>query len=269
VGPQKLALRRLLAGASAAAVAAVIALGIASGCASTEYPIEGAGAPSDRASGNVPYGSLGVCKKPFTKRPPIVSETLWENARTCTPRTPPEHIRIGYGRTTAEGGNAEADQRVEKSLQALRDTPKSETGNVLFSGMIRQLRDYAMGDPDLRDRVGRSSPLATPCDFKYLLTTMSASREKLDDDKCTVKVYDAKQRAEACLFDTAREEALYLTSSWDCVAHTNAVGQEQSCYRLCGYDDYCARQVSCAAPDIDLLLCSMGVCLPQPIASVQ
>lgn len=267
MGPHKLALRRLLAGAWAAAV---LGLGIASGCASTEYPVEGAGAPSDRASGQVPYGSLGVCKKPFTKRPPIVSEALWENARACTPRTPPEHIRLGYGRTTAEGGSADADQRVEKSLSALRETPKSESGNVLFSGMIRQLRDYALGDPELRDRVGRSSPLATPCDFKYLLSTMSTAREKLaDGEKCTVKVYDAKLRAEACLFDTAREEAMYLTSSWDCVAHTNAVGQEQSCYRLCGYDDYCARQVSCAAPDIDLLLCSMGVCLQQPIASVQ
>jgi hypothetical protein len=166
-------------------------------------------------------------------------------------------------------GDVEDEKRMERMLEALREAPKSETGNALLSSMIRQLRDYALKDPDLRERVGRSSPLATPCDFKYLLGNMSEARERLSDEKCTVEVYDAKLRTEVCLFDTNREEGQYLTSTWSCVAHTNAVGQEQSCYRLCGYDDYCARQVSCAAPDVDLLLCAMGVCLPQPIASVQ
>jgi hypothetical protein len=250
--------------------ATLLGLAVFAGCATTEYPVEGPGQASDRASGNVPYGSLGVCKKPFTKRPPIVSEKLWENARTCTPRTPPEQIRIGYGRTNAVEGDGESEKRMEQMLTALREAPKSESGNNLLTQMIRQLRDYALKDPELRDRVGRGSPTAGPCDFKYLLSNMLAARERLaDGEKCTVEVYDPKLRAEACLFDTNREEATYLTSSWDCVAHTNAVGQEQSCYRLCGYDDYCARQVSCAAPDIDLLMCAMGVCLPQPLASVQ
>ena len=61
---------------------------------------------------------------------------------------------------------------------------------------------------------------------------------------------------------------MWLTSAWSCVTHTGAVGEEQSCYRLCAYDDYCARQVSCAAPDIDLLLCTLGVCLPEAPTAV-
>lgn len=232
--------------------------------------MEGPGQASDRASGSVPYGALGVCKRPFTKRPPIVSQALWDNARTCTPRTPPEHIRLGYGRTNAVEGDAETEKRMERILQALRETPKSETGNNLFTSMIRVVRDEAMADPQLRDRVARGSSQATPCDFKYLLNNMSGARLRLTpEDHCTVDVYDAKLRAEACLFDEKSEEGSYLTSSWDCVTHTGAVGQEQSCYRLCGYDDYCARQVSCAAPDIDLLLCTLGVCLSQTISSVQ
>jgi hypothetical protein len=243
---------------------------MASGCATTEYPVEGPGQASDRASGNVPYGSLGVCKRPFTKRPPLVSEKLWDNARTCTARTPREHIRLGYGRTNAVDGDAESDKRMERVMAALRETPKSETGNNLFTSMIRAVRDDALNDPLLRDRVARGSPLAAPCDFKYLLNNMSSARARLTpEDKCTVDAYDPKVRAEVCLFEPASEEATYLTSSWDCVAHTGAVGQEQSCYRLCGYDDYCSRQVSCAAPDIDLLLCSMGVCLPKALSSVQ
>lgn len=196
-------------------------------------------------------------------------EKLWENARTCTPRTPPEHIRIGYGRTNAVDGDAESDKRVERILEALREAPKSETGNTLLTTMIRWVRDFALKDPELRERVGRGSQqLETPCDFKYLLGNMLAAHERYFEEKCTVEVYDSKARAEACLIDTNREEATYLTSTWPCVAHTNAVGQEQSCYRLCGYDDYCARQVSCAAPDVDLLMCALGVCLPTPIASV-
>lgn len=249
---------------------ALLGIGVASGCASTEFHNEGPGTASDRASGNVPYGSLGVCKRPFTKRPPIVSEKLWENARTCTPNTPPEHIRIGYGRTNAAEGDGDADGRMSRILEALRETSKDENGNNAFTAMIRAVRDDAEKDPLLRDRIGHGSALATPCDFRYLLNNMSGAREKLTPgDRCTVEVYDPKLRAEACLFDAANEQALYLTSTWDCVAHTGKAGQEQSCYRLCGYDDYCARQVSCAAPDIDLVLCTMGVCLPKPIASVQ
>lgn len=267
MGRDKYVIRRWIAGLS---TTLVVGLALVSGCTKTEYPVEGAGQASDRASGNVPRGSLGVCKKPFTKRPPIVSETVWENARTCTAKTPPEFIRLGYGRTNAVEGDAESDARMERMLETLRETPKSETGNVLFSGMIRWLRDYALKDKDLRERVGRGSTLATPCDFKFLLSNMSAGRERYEGaDACPVEVYDSKARSEACLIDSKRQEGAYLMSSWDCVAHTNAVGQDQSCYRLCGYDDFCARQVSCAAPDIDLLMCAMGVCLPTPLASVQ
>ena len=77
-----------------------------------------------------------------------------------------------------------------------------------------------------------------------------------------------KVRAEVCLFDTNRDEVVWLTSSWSCVTHSGSLGDDTSCFQLCGYDDYCAKQVNCTAPDVDLLLCAMGVCLPEPKAGI-
>jgi hypothetical protein len=52
------------------------------------------------------------------------------------------------------------------------------------------------------------------------------------------------------------------------VAFTGTIGEGQSCYRMCEFDDFCAAQVSCASADLDLLLCALGVCLPEKVAGV-
>jgi len=94
-------------------------------------------------------------------------------------------------------------------------------------------------------------------------------RDKLaGGDKCAARAYDTTLRAETCLFDVSHEEAVWLTSSWSCVTHTGALGTESSCFRMCAYDDYCAKHVSCATPDVDLTLCALGVCLPEQRAGL-
>jgi hypothetical protein len=249
------------------AAAAALGLGLAwamiPACASTEFFNEGPGQPSDRATGTVPPGSIGVCRRQGTKRPPIVDERLWEDSRPCTGRTPPSFIRLGYGRQV-DGGDAEADQQMTKTLQIVADAARDEKGRGAFTGMMRGLREQAARDPWLRDRVFHPSATTGSCDIASLLATMTLERAKIDrGDRCAAYAYDSKARGEGCIFDSARDEVVWLTSAWSCVTHTGAVGEEQSCYRLCAYDDYCARQVSCAAPDLDLLLCTLGVCLPE------
>lgn len=59
----------------------------------------------------------------------------------------------------------------------------------------------------------------------------------------------------------------WLTSSFDCMTRVNPA-QAQSCHALCAYDDYCVRQVSCTATDVDLMLCAAGVCMPEPRTGV-
>jgi hypothetical protein len=244
------------------ASALAVGLGAVSGCATTEFYNEGPGQPSDRATGAVPAGAIGVCKKPKTRRPPIVSQQLWDDARVCTGRTPAGHIRLGYGKEGAD--DKVADQQMEKMLEALRDGTKDEGGNAKVVAMLKQVRDAASKDPELKSRVSRESSRGEACDFTYLLNTMVKERGKLEPGQtCAAEAYDPKAKGETCLFDTGRAEGVWLTSSWDCVTHSGALGQEQSCHRLCAYDDYCARQVSCAASDVDLLLCAMGVCLPE------
>lgn len=248
---------------------AAAALGLATltqACVSTEYGYEPPGQPTDKASGAVPAGSLGVCKVPNTKRPPLVNQTLWDHARLCNSRTPPTHVRLGYakhGELTHKAVLEEAEAQMNRMLDVLRKTPKTEGGKTDFAAMLRALRAEAIKDPTLEARVARdSSP--TQCDVPYLLNTMSKERPALSGSQCTAEAYDPKVRDEVCLFDTSREEALWLTSAWDCVTFTGVVGREQSCHRLCAYDDYCAKQVSCTAPELDLILCAMGVCLPEP-----
>jgi hypothetical protein len=116
----------------------------------------------------------------------------------------------------------------------------------------------------MRDRVARATARTSTCDYTYLLNTMDRERAALQPGNgCAAEAYDTKVRAEACLFDTSVREGAWVSSAWSCVAHTSAVGQAESCHRLCGYDDYCAMQVSCAASDVDLLLCVLGICLPE------
>jgi len=234
------------------------------GCASTEFFNEGPGQPTDRASGQVPEGVLGVCKQPLSKRPPLVNEKLWENARTCTARTPPEYIRLGYGGENTSNASTD-DAEMKRYLEALREGQKEEGGNNQLVAMLRALHDGGLKDPALRDRVSRESARTGVCDYTYLLNTMARERKKLSgDNPCASMAFDPKEKTEVCLFDTSVPEGVWLTSSWSCVTHTGAVGEAQSCFRLCGYDDYCAKQVACTAPDVDLLLCAMGVCIPEP-----
>jgi len=244
--------------AALAVTALALPLALAS-CASTEYVQEPPGQPTDRASGAVPTGAIGVCKRDGAKRPAIVSEKLWEHTKTCTARTPEKHIRIGLNEADDPNVVAQSDAM----LASLRESTKEEGGNNQFVSMLRGLRQRAQEIPSLRDRVSRDTTTAGACDFTYMLNTMGKAREKIERDGCTADVYDPEEHKEVCLFDEAHPEALWLTSGWACLMNVRALGTDQSCHRLCAYDDYCARQVSCAGSDIDLILCALGVCLPE------
>lgn len=249
----------------------MVALGLllgllpAAGCASTEYINEGPGAPTERASGAVPPGSVGACKVPFTKRPPIVNAELWDHIKTCTTKTPASFIRLGYARAGAAGQDPEAEQLVDRVLATVPEGMKAEGGNNQMTSVIRAVRTYAAKNDALRDRIQREPAVEHVCDFTYLLNTMAEARQKLEPDQhCTAEVFDPQAKKDVCLFDVSRTDVMWLTNGWDCVTFTGALGNEQSCYRLCAYDDYCARQVYCATGDLDLVLCTMGVCVPQP-----
>lgn len=233
----------------------------ASGCQSTQFFNEGPGQPTDRARGSVPAGTLGVCRRPYTRRPPIVNEKLWENTKYCTSRTPDNYVRLGYGHKKYK---PDAVRKVDKMMEALREGSNEDSGNGRMLEMLSLVRERGAKDPWLRDRISKDSARTSTCDFTYMLNTMEKEHEKLRrGDRCAAHAYDPKQKAEVCLFDTASEEAMWLTSAWACVARTGEVGKQESCFRLCAYDDYCARQVSCVSPDLDLVLCAMGVCLPE------
>lgn len=258
--------QRVLAGA-------VLAVGLATvgpGCASTEYLNEGPGQLSDRAAGVVPEGVLGACRRPDTKRPAIISQALWDRTKACTSRTPATFVRLGIGK---KGEDGEVDAMAAKVLDVLKDAKDPEVGKNKLNAVIAQVKAYAIQDDLLKRRVSKQSQLPAACDPTYMLNTMMPERLKLvDGERCTTKIYDPKERSEVCLFDVNegqhKDDTLWLTSSWDCTARTGAVGEEQSCYRLCAYDDYCIRQVGCASADLDLLLCTMGVCLPEDRAGL-
>src|SRR5688572_10111979 len=139
-------------------------MGAAWGCASTEFFNEGPGQPTDRASGAVPDGMLGVCKLPETKRPLMVDQKLWDNTRFCTSRTPSRFLRLGYGST--KDPNADADQ--EKVLATLKEGQKEERGNTSLVNLFRGLRTRGLKDPYLRDRVARETTREYVCDYTYL-----------------------------------------------------------------------------------------------------
>jgi hypothetical protein len=245
----------LLAAAAVSSFAAV-----AVGCGSTEFFYEGQGQLPDRATGTVPPGEIGVCKRPNTHRPLIVGQKLWDDAKLCTAKTPTTFIQLGFG--TGEGNDVDPDGQQQRLLTVLHEGENENTGNTHLVTFLRALHEYALKDPRLKEKVSRDTARDAVCDYTYLLNTMSKQRAKLETSKCTAMVYDQTSRSDACLFDDAREESLWLTSSWSCIAHTGAIGEEMSCHRLCAYDDFCAKQVTCTAPDVDLMLCAMGVCLP-------
>jgi hypothetical protein len=209
---------------------------------------------------------LGVCRVANTARPVVVDETLWQHAPGCMPNTPSSFLRLGFT-PTSSSNEGDAIQEQERYLAALRDGAKTEEGNNRIVSLVRALHERGLRDPSLHNRVSVQTTRDGICDYSYLLSTMASQHDKLaNGDKCTAHTYDVATRSDACLFDRKSPEGVWLTSSWACVAHTGALGEAESCYRLCGYDDYCAKQVSCSEPDIDLLLCALGVCIPEPRA---
>jgi hypothetical protein len=236
-----------------------LAISAAVGCASTEFGREGPGQPDDKQYGAVPIGMVGVCKRPFTLRPPIVNPVLWEHAKTCRNDTDKEFLRLGYGHTNAP----QAKAKVDRMMEALRQGQKPE-GNSKVLTMLRSIRQEGLDDPWLKDRVNRESTRTSACDFTYLLNTMEDESTALrNGDRCAVYAYDQVDRQEVCLFDTQVEEGVWFTSTWACTTRTGTFGKGESCHKLCDYDDYCARQVSCVQPDVDLGLCALGVCTPE------
>lgn len=259
-------LKTLGANVAALFVAALTAgAGVVVGCASTEFIPEGPGQPPERSKGTVPAGSVGVCRRPSTRKPPVVSQVVWEHAPACTPRTPDTFIRIGYGReVNGASADAEADKWMERLLTTLAEGSDPKEGNNKIVTMLRGLQDYALKQQLLRDRVTRESSRPAPCDFTYMLNTMVQERAKLEpNDACAAYVYDPRDKKDVCLFDMGAQGVSWLTSSWDCMTRVDPA-QAQSCHALCAYDDYCVRQVSCSATDVDLMLCAAGVCVPEP-----
>ncbi len=239
---------------------ASLVVAAAAGCSSTQFYNEGPGQPIDRAGGAVPIGMVGVCKRPFTRRPPLVNPSLWDHAKTCKADTPKNFVRLGYGHENAP----EAERKIGRMMEALREGPKEQGGNTTVLGMLRSIRSEGENDAWLKDRINRESARTTPCDFTYLLNTMEGEAQRTKNgDRCAVYAYDQVDRKEVCLFDTQVEEAVWITSAWACVTQTGVIGKGESCHKMCAYDDYCSRQVSCVAPDVDLALCALGVCLPE------
>lgn len=254
--------RRGLAAMGLAVGAAAVA-----GCPATQFFDEGPGQPTDQASGIAPAGSIAACRVPFTKRPPVVSPTLWEHLKRCQARTPRRYLRIGYGDVRV-AGETEADRRMAAIIEALKQGASEKDGGVRMLSMLRAVQRQALGEPELSTRVERSSARTFACDYTYLLNTADKEHKRLYPDTCPAYAFDPQARQDTCLFDTTLPEAVWLTSGWSCMAFTDTVGEGGSCYRVCAYDDYCAAQVGCAAPDFDLVLCALGVCTPEKVAGI-
>jgi hypothetical protein len=254
--------------AVAAGLLCALGLGGAACATSTEFYNEGPGLPTDKATGTVPEGVLGVCRMPNTARPVIVDVKLWEHARTCTPRTPARFVHLGYTPLNATN-EADAIKEQELILAEIKAGQVDEGGNNRLVALMRNLHERGLKDPTLRSRVSRQTTRDYTCDYTFLLNTMSRQRDRLfKGEKCATRAYDSVVRGETCLFDVARDESVWLTSSWSCVTHTSTSGDESSCFRMCGYDDYCAKYVSCATPDVDLTMCALGVCVPEARAGI-
>lgn len=244
----------------------IVTLVAAAGCPHTEFPDEGPGQPADWNTGIAPEGSIGVCKEPLSKRPPIVNASLWEHIRRCDRNTPQRYMRLGYGRVDLPDDPAE--RRMTNILDALRAGIAEKDGNVRMLGMVRSVQHEVQKDERFTARLDRASHRTFACDYTYLFNTTDKQFHKLSNDPCAAYAYDPKERREVCLFDTNVREATWLTSAWGCLAFTNTIGEGHSCYRLCAYDDYCEGQVSCSAADFDLVLCAMGVCTADKVAGI-
>jgi len=245
----------------ALATASFIGAAVAgAGCGSTKFHEEGPGQPDARTYGAVPANMVGVCRRPFSLQPDIVSEVMWEHAEDCRTDTPKSFVRIGYGNANKDAGEARAKHK--RIMKALYD---GQEENTAMLNMLRQLRAEALDDPWLKNRVSRESARPEACDFTYLLNAMRQQNVlvRKEGDPCAVYAYDQDDRQETCLFDTEVEQAVWLTGAWACITRTGAVGKGESCQKLCAFDDYCAAQTSCSQADLDLALCALGVCLPE------
>jgi hypothetical protein len=233
------------------------------GCPSTAFIDEGAGQPGDRTTGFAPPGSIGACRILGSKRPPIVDKDLWEHLRVCNKRTPRRYLRLGYGQVLKE--DTEADRQMTLIMEALRQAYGETEGNLKMLRMLRAVQQAALADEELASRVERNSSRTSACDYTYLFGTTEKTYSKMGvgEDPCPAYVFDPKLRAEVCMFDLSVQEAKWLTSAWDCLAFTETLGEGESCHRMCAFDDHCAAQVSCARGDFDLVLCGLGVCMPQ------
>lgn len=264
--------RRTVWALSALAAASFVAAAMmgATGCGATTFHEEGPGQPDEKAYGQVPTGMVGVCRRPFSLEPELINHVLWDHAKECKPDTPKEYLRIGYGNRNNKP--AEARDKHARMMRALREGEEGENprtgtgGNPTLLTMLRTIRNEGLDDPWLKDRISRESARPEACDFSYLLDVMGDQSLLLREggDQCAVYAYDQEDRQEVCLFDTSVTEAVWFTSAWACMTRTGTFGKGESCHRLCAFDDYCARQVSCAQPDIDLALCALGVCTPEP-----
>jgi len=252
--------------ALASLVLGLMAVGLI-GCPSTMFFDEGQGQPSDRALGKAPPGSIGACREPMSKRPPLINEALWDNLRDCNKRTPRRFLRLGYSKAYLAQDDAEA-VRVKRLMQELAPATQEQDGNVRMIQLLRAVRQEARGDPKLEARVERASGRTFACDYSNLPTTTEKEFANVQEDSCPAYAYDPKLRRNVCMFDTSIREARWLTSGWACLAFTDTMGEGESCHRLCAYDDYCAGQISCSQPDFDLVMCALGVCMPEKIAAL-
>jgi hypothetical protein len=79
---------------------------------------EGAGQPAEGAAGQAPPGSVGACRVPNSKRPPMVNLLLWNHLKFCTTKTPRRYVRIGYGNKYGDK-SAEEDKRMADLMEAV------------------------------------------------------------------------------------------------------------------------------------------------------
>jgi hypothetical protein len=239
---------------------------VLAGCPATQFFNEGPGQPNGRNSGMAPSSSVGACKLSRSKRPPLVNPALWKNLRVCNAKTPRRYLRLGYGSLFSK--DPLADGRVGNIMTALREGEQNPDGNARMLGMLRTVRRYAEQDTKLSARVERASGRTFACDYRYLLNTTERAYGNVSGSDCPAYAWDPKGKRDVCLFDVKEKQAKWLTSAWSCMAFTGALGEGSSCYRMCAYNDYCAAQVNCAAPDFDLTLCAVGVCLPEEVAGI-
>src|SRR5262249_10946114 len=130
---------RLGVAARAVLALGLLGLGAGAGCGtSTEFFNEGPGGPTDRATGTVPDGLIGVSPLPNTARPVTVDTKLWEHSRPCPPRTPARFIRLGY---TPVGATNEADALKEQEgmLATLKEGQRDDGGNNKMVALMRSL----------------------------------------------------------------------------------------------------------------------------------